>query len=318
MSLLKKMSKNLNKKKAILILLSFFCCFYLNSQYLKYGGKYVVYNDQYVTGYNTYEYEYESLLLFDRWDEEFTVLTDNKKQDIDSLIKKLKQYNLWANADAIYVENVTDSVNAKLCWNNSSYNLTLIGTMRFLAKNGYYASSAASNAYCNTNFNGSTDGVNYTQNNSSISWYSYTNSTEDGKYEWGTDNSTGGHHYAFTALSALAGNDDYWAMQMSTLYVLSAITNTNDLFVSTRNSSTEVKLYQGNGNVKGSSTESTSVALANSDIFTHNINLDGSPQNNHSSVKKIGFFRIGASMSYTDVTNLYSIITWWNEKVVDW
>ena len=92
----------------------------------------------------------------------------------NNLVLALKAGGIWSKLDVLYIfANNGGTEFARLNWKNPNVNLaTLINPLTFTTNQGFNGNGTLS--YIDTNFNPSTNGVNYTLNNASISTYLFS------------------------------------------------------------------------------------------------------------------------------------------------
>jgi hypothetical protein len=117
------------------------------------------------TGSADYETEYEALLsrmttLGYTWPD------DTLKVKQNTLVTALKSAGIWSKLDVLWVFATNNSNNATLNWiTPASHQCTLVNAPTFTASAGFKGNGTSS--YLDTNFNMSTQGVKYVQNDAS-------------------------------------------------------------------------------------------------------------------------------------------------------
>lgn len=102
-----------------------------------------------LTGQTSYEAETESLTA------RFTTPpTTDRKNQINSLIKSLKDAGIWIKIDCLWLTAAADSQAARQNWKQDLYNLTAVSSPVFTVDRGYKGDGAG--AYLATGFNPST------------------------------------------------------------------------------------------------------------------------------------------------------------------
>ena len=159
-------------------------------------GGYYVNGDTLMVGYNlNMGYSVEAQALFARFT---TPPTAARKTLINDLIVSLKDAGVWSKLDALYVMAAADAQAARQNWVADQYNLTAVSSPTFTADRGYQGDGAAS--YLNMNFNPSTAGGNFVQDNAGFGFWSLTNLASNTAQDIGnaanvtlTRSSTDGH-----------------------------------------------------------------------------------------------------------------------------
>lgn len=98
-----------------------------------------------------------------------------RKLDIDTLVSALKTASVWDRLDWLYVTAAADSQAARINWKDpGSFTLTpSVTSPTFAADRGYTGNGTS--MYLNTGWKASVNGVNFTQNDSSLWVWSRTN-----------------------------------------------------------------------------------------------------------------------------------------------
>lgn len=104
----------------------------------------------------------------------YTLPTTATQQKQNKLLKSMKADGVWAKLDVFYVFAVDNNASsfATLNWKNPNANQsTLVSSPTFVSNGGFTGNGASS--YIDTNFNPSTQGVNYTLNNASRYFFTH-------------------------------------------------------------------------------------------------------------------------------------------------
>lgn len=96
------------------------------------------------------------------------------KNAVNTYVRALKTAGIWTQLDRLWLHATPNQQNARISIvNPTSTPITEVNAPTWTASMGYTGNGAT--MYLNTNFNLLTNGVNYTQNNALIGFYSRTN-----------------------------------------------------------------------------------------------------------------------------------------------
>lgn len=95
---------------------------------------------------------------------------------INNLVVALKEADIWAYLDVLYLTAAFSSQSARLNWVSTSYTLTPVGAPTFTADRGYQGDGSTS--YCGSGYLPATNGVHWTVNDASIWSWTLTSSSE--------------------------------------------------------------------------------------------------------------------------------------------
>lgn len=202
----------------------------------------------------------------------------------NNFVLALKAAGIWSKLDAFWVYATTGDQNfASLNWKNPSlYQHTLSGTFSFRSKGGLTPSSATSHIV--TNWNPSTNGVQYTQDNASRSVYVTTSSLASA-----------------TPVSALDGNTTANVNSIrnvvTTAYRINSVTNGTanadlqggGLKTINRVDASTINIYSGNTLIL-TDTANTSVTMTSSSQL---VGRSGALY----STAEFGFYAVGSDLS---------------------
>ena len=120
----------------------------------------------------SFEPEYQAILT-KAISEGYTLPSNAVKLKQNTLLASLKASGIWAKLDVFYVfAQDGGSAFATLNWKNPNANQsTLVSSPTFVSNGGFTGNGASS--YIDTNFNPSTQGVNYTLNNASRYFFTH-------------------------------------------------------------------------------------------------------------------------------------------------
>ncbi len=130
------------------------------------------------------QYVPEASNLFARMDIQPSAI---RKTIINEFIFQLQVAGIWNELDCLYILAAEDEQTAKLNWKSTSFNLTEVGTVGFVADRGY-TNNANTNAL-STGFIQNSHGVKFLSTNSSWGFYSRSLGVNN-DYDMGFDTAT--------------------------------------------------------------------------------------------------------------------------------
>lgn len=245
-------------------------------------------------------YESESTALFDR----MTNQPDNtRKTVINNLISSLKTNGIWSKLDLLYIFASHDEQSSLLNWKSTSYNCSKVNSPTFTTDRGF--STSGSPNYITTNYNPSTNGVNYTLNSCSMGVYNRTNSGgnsgEIGVYV--------GSNYAYILITN--GSNNYSSILNTTTGSVFNLGTYIGFFSTNRSSNTSMQFYRNGSNF--SSPTNTSSSIPNQTIFILCISNNGSPATY--SNKQISVAFVGGSLNSTEQSNFNTAVETYMDAV---
>jgi hypothetical protein len=200
-----------------------------------------------------------------------------RKSAINTLIRTLKDDSIWDELDRLWVMKAHDAQAAKLDWKNpatSAYALTEVGSPTFTADVGYTGNGSSS--YLNTNFNPSTDGVQFTQNGASMGVYLDDVGSSASNRWMGAYSSGAG--YASLRRTTTAAYGLINGASADDLVFTTGVASLADQLVVVNRDNIIMKDF-ADGSQDAVDTDTTSVAVPNQDIFILAHNGNGSPAN---------------------------------------
>jgi hypothetical protein len=216
---------------------------------------------------------------------------------INNLVIGLKADSLWTKMKAVYpFVGGTATSNSYNLKNTAQYQLSFSGGATHNS-NGY---TGGVNGYANTGLNPNT--AFSTNDSFHISIYSRTNSSLDGADLGGANGSTRTDLW----LKAADGNC-YNRVHLNGITAANA--NSTGIYISTRNSSTSLKLFK-NATQLGSTYTGANGSRLDINMFLGAYNLGGTP--NYYTQRNYGFASIGDGLSDSESTNLNSRINTFN------
>lgn len=218
--------------------------------------------------------------------------TDVRKDLINSLVVALKNAGVWAKLDCLYIMAAADSAAARINWKNpGTYNLTEQSSPTFTADRGYTGNGSSSYLSCGVNNNALTQ---FTQNSLHYGAWSLTDAAVLAYNDMGTQSSTLFRHRLRTATNIFSAGIN----GASTLDVSNS--DSRGHFVANRSASNARQIYRNATSLATDSVTSTALTANNFTILRANDLYSG---------RQIAAAHIGASLSGTEVTNLYNALT---------
>ena len=216
---------------------------------------------------------------------------------INNLVIGLKADSLWTKMKAVYpFVGGSSTSNSYNLVNTAQYQLSFSGGATHNS-NGY---TGGVNGYANTGLNPNTAFI--TNDSFHMSIYSRTNSGLDGADLGGVNGSTRTDLW----LKAADGNC-YNRVHLNG--ITAANTNSTGIYISTRNSSTSLKLFK-NATQLGSTYTGANGSRLDVNMFLGAYNLGGTP--NYYTQRNYAFASIGDGLSDSESTNLNSRINTFN------
>ena len=197
-----------------------------------------------------------------------TASSINQINYINGLIGSLKRDAVWNNLDVFW--NYATETQQQAVWNIKSpgtNTCTEVNIPSWVAKKGYTSNGTTS--YLNTNFNPSTQAVNFTLNSGSLGIYSRSNIAEAG-YDMGVYQVSGGH--LINILSRTATNT--MANRVNTT-ATTTLSNSNSLglIAAARTTSTLTTFYRNGSSIGTVADASSSIPAFN--VFVNCLSSDG-------------------------------------------
>ena len=227
-----------------------------------------------------------------------------RKVIIDSLIIQLKSAGFWTRLDNLQVYACHDETAAYLNWIADDDNATEVDVLTFTEDVGL---TCTANAYINTGFNPSSDGVNYTQNAASWGYVCQTTGTDAG----GSNGVVVGGSYLYNVPwhgTASHMSVNYGSFDGAT----SAISSCKHYYIGTRSDASNNDLYVDKG-IHVNKNTSTSTAPPNGDVFIGGYN-NGSSRGEPNTYQYSLFFA-GDKFSTSEVSDLIDIFEWYLDKL---
>jgi hypothetical protein len=182
---------------------------------------------------------------------------------IDFLIRNLKQFGIWNNLDRFWIFATEQQSHAKVSLVNPNgissawpTNISEVNSPKW-GRNLGYTFNGSSN-YLNSNYNPSSQGVNYKLNNASLGFYSYSNGS-------GNSNTQTIGSYDGTNLIVLFYESTAALFLNSTSGASVSVSNYQSILSGSRTSSSTANIYQ-RGSLTTSGSENSS-AIPNLNLF---------------------------------------------------
>ena len=224
------------------------------------------------------------------------------KYDFNTLVQFLKLTGIWTKADAIYLRAFENSADSLLNIVANTNNSSLVNSPTFTKGVGFTGN--ASNRYINTNFNPSTDGVNYTQDDACFAQF-IQNAGSAGAYNGGI--------YSAGIISVDIPVNNGFVTGINGNFIGSSVgTGYENLIAVSRDNNANFNFYvDGTDHTK----VNASAGLPNGDIYELAVNAVpyGVPDGHVDSTVAASF--IGASLTSLELQQLDTILRWWVWKV---
>jgi hypothetical protein len=248
----------------------------------------ILFNDRniYVKSRFAFDVNYQAILNY-AIAQGYTLPSSAQQLKQNTLLKDLKSNGIWQKLDTLAILATDGGSNFALIDWKKLTQYTSVNSPTFITNQGFQGNGTSS--YLDTNFNPSTQGVNYTLNNASRYGYvflSNVNSVIDGNGLFGRNRmvlSSSSLQTINSESSALNSNFEYSGTGMKSIH---------------RTSSTDVTLF--NNSVSGLRTVNSSlIANANQFVFRAGSSY---------SINKISMYAIGASLvsENTDFVNSFN------------
>lgn len=199
-------------------------------------------------------------------------VVDTQMTNINEFVSMLKDSlsitNLSDFFDAIWLFANQDSVISKLNLVKRSHDCVVIDTLTWQQWRGWTGNITGGNNYLNTNYNGSTQGINYTLNDAAFGVYSLTNNTTAGS-DMGCR--TGTNDY--TAIYPYTGGTTSCRIHQALDGGATGTSHsTNGMLILTRTASNSLAYYDEGQTTQTASGASTNIPNANFFILARNNN----------------------------------------------
>lgn len=247
-------------------------------------------------------YDTTSIALFARMPYAISI---ERKDLIDSLIKQLKADTVWSKLDVLYLYAADDTSNAKLNWKSPSFTTTISGTTKPVLTANMGFTGNGTSAYLNTNWNPSTNGVNYRRDSASAFTY-IRSSVNEAKYIFGA----GGAGVSFCRLVPWNGGFIDSRMNDNTGN-LTATTNGAGMYTLIRVSSSAFKIYKNDSLKNTASVTSSNVPPVN--MFTLCRNGNGSAAD--FTTRQIAMFAAGGFFTDYTQTIIHRRFEWYLNRI---
>lgn len=252
-----------------------------------------------------YVYQSESLALFARMDVQ---PSEERKQLIDGLIVNFKNASLWelgafwSGMDAFWMFAAHDQTAAPLNWIQDDFNCTEVNSPTFVTDEGYAGNGSTS--YLNSNFNPSSDAMNFTQNDASAGVYVRTNVASNLQVDMGLAEFFGSQTLRINPRSTTDQIQALITNAFEANAAISSITNSQGLTCVTRLNSTTIRISK-NGSALGDATKNS--AAFNDETVNIGAGKDGSLVANPST-RQIAFAFIGRGLTDNEQATLFSLV----------
>jgi len=234
--------------------------------------------------------------LFSRMDVE---PTNVRKTLISNMIDSLQKYSIWDSLDVFYMFASHDSQSSLLNWKYNDFNATANNGVLFAVDTGYKGDGL--NDYINSNYNASTDAINYKLNSMSVGFYNRTNDLVDANSYYGARDAS------INASELTLRTAGKYNIRANSLIVQEADHNnyTSGLIVVRRIDSDTVGIYQ-NGILIRETANVNSTLIPDLDIYILALNNNGLEK--QSTFNQFSMFFAGATLSVLQISKLFGLI----------
>jgi hypothetical protein len=223
----------------------------------------------------------------------------------NQLIRSLKSEGIWTLLDVFYVyANDGSKEFATLNWKSpSTFQSTMVNSPSWTGTLGFTSNGTSS--YINTNWNPSTNGVNFTLNNAAIIIHVNGTGSASSGVDMGANGASG---VGRVKLNARRTDNTYLAeINVSTVVTGGATTNALGFFQLRRIASNSYAVFK-NGSSQFTSSQASTV-MTTSNFYVGGLNSNGTPANLNN--RAASCFGAGASLSGLENT-LYTV---WNTYI---
>lgn len=234
----------------------------------------------------------EAVAVFDAMT---TKPSDARKTLINDLIEGLKTDGIWAGLDCFWMMacHINDNGEAQINWKNpGTFDCTNVHATAYEVDRGYTGDGA--NDYLNTNYNPSTDGINYSLDDASFGAYIRTNVLEN-KADMGiaivADNIILYSYHTTGPQTYIRINDN--------TYINVAQANSLGFYIVTRIANNNSLAYKNKTNIADVVSNSTAIPNSEMFLFAYNNGTVASAL----STKQIAAAFVGGGMTQTNVNN---------------
>ena len=243
----------------------------------------------------------------------FASYSASKIININSFIRELKFYGLWAKLDCFYIFAAFNAADAYLNWINSSYNCVSIGNLSpiFTSFRGVAGNGITADRIClNTQYSPNSNKTALSLNSASIGGYARATrpnlgserielgaatGSDPGLDGWGTNYYNPSNQISLFINSAY-GN---WGAQL-------APPTAAGLFAVSRTSSTQVDVYI-NGTLGASTSSSNSTSIIDLPVYILNSNYAGGQDSCWINYELAAAF-IGGGMTASESSQFYTLL----------
>jgi len=223
---------------------------------------------------------------------------DTRKELINTTIKALKDSGVWAKLDCFYMFSAHDAQTSLLNWIKNAHNCTGVSSPTFNADQGYTGNGSSS--YLRTNYNPSSQAVNFAASAASIGCYIRTapGTPAGSKSAFGTVETDG-----IILLPQFNGTTAFFRLNSSSW---STLANTSQVgtWVLVKPNTTQITVYKdGVGTTAGRAT----TAISNNEI--HLLRRSDSTPQYWDGQMSCAF--IGASLTETEAVTLTGIVKYY-------
>jgi len=220
----------------------------------------------------------------------------------NQLVIDLKDAGVWSKLDLFYVFATDgDSDFASINWKDpNSHEITEVNSPAFTTNLGF--SSDGVSSHLDTNFNLSTDGTNYNQNDLGIfvGFPILSTTSASSNYAYGIN--SGVYLNRRIDVNSSSTSNRMWTNSTSRITSTSTFKTNDTIYFTNRTSSTSIN-YR-NTILSSSTTESNTVANNSTSLVNTNLYLIGGPSIVFESTANLGIMGLGSQLSTTEMADI--------------
>lgn len=220
----------------------------------------------------------------------------------NQLVVDLKDAGIWSKLDLLYVFATDgDRDFAAINWKNpNNHEIIEVNSPTFTTNKGF--SGNGSSAYLNTNFNVSTDGSNYVQDDSGVfvAFPILSSTTFSANYAYGTQSST--YLSRRIDLNSASSNNRIWMNSINRVLTTNTFKTDDSIYFANRINSATINFR--NTILSTSTTETNNVSNASTSIPNESLYLLGSAFGFFESTANMGIMGLGSQFSTSQMEDI--------------
>jgi hypothetical protein len=239
----------------------------------------------------------------------YTLPSSGQQTLQNQLVIDLKDSGVWDKLDIFYVFATDgDSDFASINWKDSNnYKITEVNSPTFTSNSGF--SSDGISAYLDTNFNLSTDGVNYNQNDLSIFvGFPILSTTTSLLSNFAYTIDSGVYLNRRIDANFSSVNNRLWSNSTTRFQSTSTFKTNDTIYFNNRTNSTSINFR--NTILSSSTTESSTLSNNSTSLANSNLYLIGGPTSVFESTANLGIMGLGSQLSTLEMSDIET--AWYN------